>query len=180
MKAILPALAALTLAASPADAQHAVGFRYGRGDGTARYNIAEMNGRYQVISRVYITAIAQFIGGNWACTSSPVDLIRCNYDGTTVGLGAAVAPIDSRRVFVALNAGFGGFFRKNVRTRGYRRWTGSIGADAEFAIWDPIRLQVGYARRKMFDGEYRELVGVDPHFTSITAGLTLILGPRRD
>lgn len=179
----LNTIAAIFILAAPAalQAQHAIGVRWGKGDGTAQYSVSEMNARFQAKGRLYITGLVQFIEGDWACAGTPADLLRCEYDGTIASLGVALAAIQSRNVYVGLNGGGGGFVRTHYQLRrAAKHWTGNIAAEAEVSVWEPIRIQVAIAHRRIFDGQYRDAFGERPNFTSITGGVTLVLGPARN
>ena len=178
---LLKASCALLILTAPVTlhAQYAIGVRYGQGEGTANYNLGEVNARVHVTGPFYLTSAFQMIGGAWDCLESSADALRCGYDGNTVSLVAAVAAVDSRRAFIALNGGLGGFFRKDGDPNAdNRHLTGNVGIDGEVTVWGPLRIQVAVAHRRIFDADYRSAFGDTPNFTSMTGGLSFVFGSR--
>lgn len=174
--------ALLVAAAQPLPAQVAVGVRYGQGEGTAVYHVGEVNARVRALGRVYASAAFELIGGNWACVESPLDAIRCGYDGYSISAGPALALHDGDRLFLALSGAIGGF----VRTGRYGgdeyvgdgKLTASLGIAGELAVAGPFRLQAGITHRSIFDDVYENAVGESPNFTTLTLGVGFAFGRR--
>ena len=163
--------------------QIAVGVRYGQGEGSANYHIGEINGRAHVIGRFHLMSTFQLIGGTWGCASDPIEDIRCGYDGHSISLGGALAAVDHRNAFVALTGSLGAFVQTGsyagYQYSDHRHLTGSVGMDADVAVWGPVRLQGSVAHRRIFDETYQRALGKSPHFTGFTAGLLLLIRSRR-
>lgn len=156
-------------------AQVVVGVRYGQAEGTANYNVGEVNARARVIGRVYASTTFQIIGGTWACAESPANAVRCGYDGYSLTIGPAFGLYDGDRLFLALRGAIGGFVRTGTyggrEYVGDRKLTGSFGLDGEIGVAGPVRLQLGVTYHRIFDGAYENVVGEFPNFTASTAGV---------
>lgn len=171
-------LLTVALAPSPARPQIAAGARIGSAGGTANYMVLEAHARGRAVHNVYLTGAFEVIGGVWACADSPLNAIRCGYDGYSLSLGAAYPLVERRRSFIALTGSSGAF----VRTGTYagREYTGDrhimvrLGIDGELAILGPIRLQASLAHRRIFDGTYDAAFGHTPNYTGLSVGLSVI------
>lgn len=161
----------------PIQAQVAVGARVGSGGGSAGYMIGEVSGRVHLKQSVYVSAGYEMMGGGvWACAESPLEAIRCGYEGNTVAAGVGYAPIDTPSLHVGGRVLVGRFTRTGTyggrEYRGSKYPTASAGVDLELRVWGPIRIQGGILHRQVFDGLYRGATGQNPHFTAVSLGLT--------
>jgi hypothetical protein len=164
--------------------QVAIGARLGSGGGSAGYTVGEVNARIRIVRSVHFTVGYEVMGGLWACAGSPLNEIRCGYDGNTVAAGIAFAPIDVPRVYGAARALIGRFERTGRyagrQYRGTTHGTAAIAVDLELRIWGPLRIAGGFLHRQIFDGLYRDAIGTFPHFTAFNVGLTLAFWQRND
>jgi len=176
----------LTLAISPiiAEAQVGLGARMGWAGGSSGYTVLEGHGRVRAFRNVYLTSSFELIGGLWACADSPLNAIRCGYDGHSILVGGAFTLRDTPRTLLALTGGTGVF----VRTGTYagREYTGDrhliarIGIQGDVRLWGPIRFQAFLGHRQIFDGRYREAFGKNPHYTGLSVGMIVVAGSTRD
>ena len=178
MSAVLAALS-LTLTHRALWSQIAIGARYGEAWGTANYRVGEVHVRARAVGQIHLTAAFEVIGGTWGCVDSALDAIRCGYDGYTVSVGSAFAVFDEPDGYLALGGSLGAFTRNSSYAgreyKGDRHLSGRLGLDFEATLIAPVRIQGGVGHRRIFDSTYETAVGQEPHFTSFTAGLSLVL-----
>lgn len=161
-------------------AQVAVGIRVGKAEGTANYDVGEVNARVRAWGPVYGSAAFELIGGAWACTGGTIDAVRCDYDGYSLSVGPALGASEGP-LFVAVRAALGAFVRNSAGAgefKGDRHLTGSIGMDGELSIAGSFRLQIGVTHRRIFDRTYDRVVGGVPNYTTLAAGISFVFGQR--
>jgi hypothetical protein len=157
--------------------QVAVGLRYGQGNGSGIYNVGEITTRLHAFNAFYVTGTFQIIGGHWACPGGDTFELRCGYDGNSISLGAAYAPVDASNIYVAVGGGVGSFLRTGSQDySGERHFTGNVGVDAEVRVWGPFRIQLGVVHRRIYDDVYSAAFDESPNLTSVTGGLSFVFG----
>ena len=163
-----------------AHAQLALGARIGVAGGSHAYMVLEGHGRVHTMDNVYLTVNVETMGGVWACSESPLEDIRCGYDGNSFLLGAAFAPVDRRKTFLAVSGGIGAFVRTSsyseTQYNGIPHLAARLGLEGEVRIIGPVRLQAAIAHRRIFDATYAEAVGYNPHYTGLSVGLAVVGG----
>ncbi len=161
--------------------QVAVGFRYGKGHGTAPYTVGQLEGRVHVAGPLHLTATVEPIGGDWGCSANPLDDLRCDYDGSTFAAGGALLGGDTRNL-VGVEASLGAF-RRSGRGPGQPyggAWHPAVGIGilAEVGLVGRFRIQAAMAHRRIIDARYADAFDTHPHYTSFTLGLAFVLGSR--
>ena len=184
MRLILLAFALLVILQGPLHGQVAFGARLASGGGTASYMLGQIHGRIRLQRSIHLAAGYDVMGGLWACPDSPVDRIRCGYDGNTIGAGIAYAPIDVPKVYGAVRAMIGRFERTGryggSEYIGTSHATATIDVDLEIRLWGPMRIAGGLLHRQIFDGLYRDTLGTFPHLTALSVGLTFAFAQRAE
>lgn len=177
------ALAFSLAPASSADAQIAVGGRYGLGTGTASYNLAALHARARLRGPLYLAASVETIRGRGSCPlgdEGELGPFGCTYDGRSISGGLTYAVVDDGRAFLGVRVDGGQFERRSRPGTGYgggSSTTASVAVETELTINGPLRFYGGVSHRRVFDDIFEREFGEIPNMTFASIGLSL--GSRR-
>jgi hypothetical protein len=165
----------ILLTAAPANAQLAAGARIGAARGTIGVAIAEFNGRAGIVGPVQAVAGVHWMAHPGGCAQIWPGSYRCGYGGTGVFAGPSIAVLDTDVLHASVAGTLGRFSRTGGFFEAKNNLSWSVGGDAEVRMSRSLRLQVGLHHRRIDDSLYRDLFDDGVRFTSLTAGLMVIL-----
>lgn len=169
---LLPLLLFLLLPPATTAAQVTLGARLGAGDGPNSHVTAVGAAGASLAPR--LRAVAEVSGHShffWGCFQLWPDSFRCEYGGWSAHAGLGVAPLETDRVYVELDA-LAGVFRRagsGGAWLGSWRWGGEAGVRVVGRTW----LVVAHRRGAIDDPRYRELFDRAPRPRDWSFGLSV-------